>query len=169
MYTPLNPSFTIQKWGLRGSKLYRHVFVMLCPGSVLSSNLMVWYILFCFTMLFRKSHLKPDVWFRIISRELHLNVSASKYGALGESQLITWVASEQSWIISFFRNLRSMSLVLPILCTTWELYCIANLKTVCRLCTYKCLNRFSQFVCIHYDLHFPKDPKPPERQRWTKM
>ena len=29
MYTPVNPSFTIQKWGLRGSKLYRDVFVML--------------------------------------------------------------------------------------------------------------------------------------------
>ena len=29
MYTPVNPSFTIQKWGLRGSKLYRHVFVMI--------------------------------------------------------------------------------------------------------------------------------------------
>ena len=28
MYTPANPSFTIEKWGLRGSKLYRHVFVM---------------------------------------------------------------------------------------------------------------------------------------------
>ena len=28
MYTPVNPSFTIQKWGLRGSKLYRPVFVM---------------------------------------------------------------------------------------------------------------------------------------------
>ena len=28
MYTPVNPSFTILKWGLRGSKLYRHVFVM---------------------------------------------------------------------------------------------------------------------------------------------
>ena len=28
MYTPVNPSFTIQKWGLRGSNLYRHVFVM---------------------------------------------------------------------------------------------------------------------------------------------
>ena len=27
MYTPVNPSFTIQKWGLRGSKLYRYVFV----------------------------------------------------------------------------------------------------------------------------------------------
>ena len=25
---PLNPSFTILKWGLRGSKLYRYVFVM---------------------------------------------------------------------------------------------------------------------------------------------
>ena len=29
MYTPLNPSFTIYKWSLRGSKLYRHVFVMM--------------------------------------------------------------------------------------------------------------------------------------------
>ena len=28
MFTSVNPSFTIQKWGLRGSKLYRHVFVM---------------------------------------------------------------------------------------------------------------------------------------------
>ena len=28
MYTPVNPSFTIYKWGLRGSKLYRRVFVM---------------------------------------------------------------------------------------------------------------------------------------------
>ena len=28
MYTPVNPSLTIWKWGLRGSKLYRRVFVM---------------------------------------------------------------------------------------------------------------------------------------------
>ena len=28
MHTPVNPGFTIRKWGLRGSKLYRHVFVM---------------------------------------------------------------------------------------------------------------------------------------------
>ena len=28
MYTPVNPTFTIQKWGLKGSKLYRYVFVM---------------------------------------------------------------------------------------------------------------------------------------------
>ena len=28
IYTPVKPSFTIQKWGLRGSKLYRRVFVM---------------------------------------------------------------------------------------------------------------------------------------------
>ena len=34
MYTPANPSFTIKKWGLRGSKLYRHVFVM---STVLST------------------------------------------------------------------------------------------------------------------------------------
>ena len=29
MYTPVNPSFSIEKWGLRGSKLYRHAFVMI--------------------------------------------------------------------------------------------------------------------------------------------
>ena len=28
MYTPVNPSFTIQKWGLSGSKVYRRCFVM---------------------------------------------------------------------------------------------------------------------------------------------
>ena len=28
MYTPVNASFTISKWGLRRSKLYWHVFVM---------------------------------------------------------------------------------------------------------------------------------------------
>ena len=30
MYTPVNPSFTIWKWGLRGSKLCRYVFMMIC-------------------------------------------------------------------------------------------------------------------------------------------
>ena len=29
MYTPVNPSFTLQKWGLRGSIFYRRVFMML--------------------------------------------------------------------------------------------------------------------------------------------
>ena len=33
MYTPANPSFTIWKWGLRGSKLYRYVFVMHTPDT----------------------------------------------------------------------------------------------------------------------------------------
>ena len=28
MFTPVNNSFTIQKWGLRGSALYRYVFVI---------------------------------------------------------------------------------------------------------------------------------------------
>ena len=28
LYTPVKPSFTFLKWGLRGSKLYRYVFVM---------------------------------------------------------------------------------------------------------------------------------------------
>ena len=38
MYTPVNPSFTIYKWGLRGSTLYRHVFVM-----SLKLSLAVWF------------------------------------------------------------------------------------------------------------------------------
>ena len=28
MYTPVNPSFTIYKWGVRGSSLHGNVFVM---------------------------------------------------------------------------------------------------------------------------------------------
>ena len=32
MYTPVNPRFTIQKWGLRGSKLYRYVLVMVASN-----------------------------------------------------------------------------------------------------------------------------------------
>ena len=28
IYTPVNPSFTIRKWGLKGSTLYRYVFVI---------------------------------------------------------------------------------------------------------------------------------------------
>ena len=28
MYTPVNPRFTIYKWGVRGSSLHGHVFVM---------------------------------------------------------------------------------------------------------------------------------------------
>ena len=33
MYTPVNPSFTIYNWGLRGSILYRYVFVMYTVSS----------------------------------------------------------------------------------------------------------------------------------------
>ena len=36
MYTPVNPSFTIQKWGSRGSELYRRVLVM--ENSALSAS-----------------------------------------------------------------------------------------------------------------------------------
>ena len=28
MYTPVHPSFTVQKWGVRGYSLHGHVFVM---------------------------------------------------------------------------------------------------------------------------------------------
>ena len=38
MYTPVNPSFTIQKRGLMGSKLYRYVFVM---NDILAPSLIV--------------------------------------------------------------------------------------------------------------------------------
>ena len=39
MYTPVNPSFTIKKWGLRGSKLYRYVVVMYVSHCVSSYNM----------------------------------------------------------------------------------------------------------------------------------
>ena len=42
VYTPVNPSFSIQKWGLRGSKLYRRVFVMLIRNH-LSFSTFVFY------------------------------------------------------------------------------------------------------------------------------
>ena len=29
MYTPVNPNFTIQKWGVRGYKSYGHVTLMI--------------------------------------------------------------------------------------------------------------------------------------------
>ena len=35
MYTPVNPSFTLQKSGSRGSKLYKYVFVMSKSKNVL--------------------------------------------------------------------------------------------------------------------------------------
>ena len=34
MYTPVNSSFTLLKWGLRGLKLYRYVFLMINPSSL---------------------------------------------------------------------------------------------------------------------------------------
>ena len=37
MYTPANPILSIYKWGLRGSKLHRHVLVMI-TGFVKSSS-----------------------------------------------------------------------------------------------------------------------------------
>ena len=39
MYTPVNPSFTIPKWDLRGSKLYGHVFVKLPTTHKKASSL----------------------------------------------------------------------------------------------------------------------------------
>ena len=34
MCTPVNPSFTTLKWGLRGFKVYRRVFVMMITSSI---------------------------------------------------------------------------------------------------------------------------------------
>ena len=38
MYTPVNPSLYIYKWGLKGSKLYRRVFVMVSKTKILKFN-----------------------------------------------------------------------------------------------------------------------------------
>ena len=46
MYTPVKPSFTIKKWGLRGSKLYRHVFAI--------------KILICHLLTFKCSAVRAD-------------------------------------------------------------------------------------------------------------
>ena len=35
MYTPVNPSFTIQKWGVRGYSLHGHVFMMVYSDKLL--------------------------------------------------------------------------------------------------------------------------------------
>ena len=34
MYTPVNPSFTIQKLGLKGSTIYRHFFLDIRDGGI---------------------------------------------------------------------------------------------------------------------------------------
>ena len=52
MYTPVNPSFTKKKWGLRGSKLYRRVFVMERIRQCLKCHYFV--VVCCFV-----SHSKP--------------------------------------------------------------------------------------------------------------
>ena len=44
IYTPVNPSFTIRKWGLRGSALYRPVFVM---SKTTNSPNYVWKLCCC--------------------------------------------------------------------------------------------------------------------------
>ena len=53
---PCKPSFTLLKWGLRGSTLYRHVFVMMCKNCWMSgkhygpwSNVL-WDLIWVFTV-----------------------------------------------------------------------------------------------------------------------
>ena len=43
MFTPVNPSFTLLKWGLRGSELYRHVLVMDIKVSRSHRNKIIYY------------------------------------------------------------------------------------------------------------------------------
>ena len=38
MYTPVNPSFTIYKWGVRGSSLHGHVFVIRFTGCYICAR-----------------------------------------------------------------------------------------------------------------------------------
>ena len=47
MYTPINPSFIILKWGLRGSTLYRHVFVMKPIKNKYKLSQNSWSMLMC--------------------------------------------------------------------------------------------------------------------------
>ena len=47
MCTPVNPSFTILKWGVRGSSLHVLVFVMwchfFCPMHIFTENITVFF------------------------------------------------------------------------------------------------------------------------------
>ena len=59
MYTPVHPSFTIQKWGLRGSNLYRHVFMMKTPSKFAADNILIFLNFFQrkFNLIFHANHL----------------------------------------------------------------------------------------------------------------
>ena len=57
MYTPVNPIYIIYKWGLRGSKLYRHVFVIYGhSGNCVQSCRIIWKK--CQYSFIRRPHLK---------------------------------------------------------------------------------------------------------------
>ena len=56
MYTPVNPSFTKLKWGLRGSKLYRHVFVIFI-GRTCQKVLFLTLWLLCF-----RRGMRNNIW-----------------------------------------------------------------------------------------------------------
>ena len=48
MHTPVNPSFTIEKWGVRGSSLHGHVIMMNYLSIVKRSACAVWYVICAF-------------------------------------------------------------------------------------------------------------------------
>ena len=57
MYTPVNPSFTIYQWGLRGSKLYRYVFVMTIEGQIADHLILVYTV--CSGLSVRNLNINP--------------------------------------------------------------------------------------------------------------
>ena len=74
-YTPVNPSFTTYKWGLRGSKLYRRVFVMqrICRNwswSTLSANTMLKV-----NTLWKRHVLTPPDCADVLKRWSHMSYS----------------------------------------------------------------------------------------------
>ena len=81
MYSPVNPSFTVSKWGLRGVKLHRQVFVMfvssqcsdyMCLTMMHPSNYTLHIYVFCNsspydlnitkTCLYNFDPLKPHIY-----------------------------------------------------------------------------------------------------------
>ena len=48
MYTPVNPSFTIYKWGVRGYKSHRHVFLMVKKLKIMLISIEQSMLLFFF-------------------------------------------------------------------------------------------------------------------------
>ena len=72
MCTPVNLSFTIQKWGLRGSKLYMYVFVMFIKHYNLKN--LKWLSILVFSSKYLCFCSQTAIWYRVISSYCNMTV-----------------------------------------------------------------------------------------------